>query len=418
MQNLLRFLFTRAVAAVFSVCILSLFSCSESDDDSGADETSSRTVLVYMVAENSLDATGYDFAVKDINEMLRGRSSMSANDRLVIYYDGQSSPRLYVVGKNTKASTADALEGKEIFSGDVNSCDPDILDKVVGYTIEHYPADSYGIIFWSHASGWVMQNHQNVKGHGGQMNFTFGIDNGKNSNSNIGNEMNIQEMASVLGRYPEFDFIMFDACFMQSVEVCHELRSCCAALIGSPAEIPGPGAPYDKMMAPMFADKLDISGMVNAYYSYYSNMSQYGAVLSAVDCSQLDQLASTTSFFLNKYRSSFNDVDFSSVQNYFIYNSWKYWKENMPDCYDINSLMKHLLSPEDYQAWLPSLYQAVPCRMSSDKWYTAFIDGFLPVNLDEYGGMSMFLPLDKYAGEDFLMDYASTSWAKCVLYDN
>lgn len=418
MKSLLHIFFKLFTLSVIAVCASSMFSCEKSDDASGSDTTSSRTVLVYMVAENSLDAPGYDFAVKDINEMLRGRSAMSDNDRLVIYYDGQSSPRLYVVDRKSKASTADGLDGIEIFEGDVNSCDSEVFNKVVGYTLEHYPADSYGLIFWSHASGWIMQDHQNAKSRRGQLNFTFGIDNGKNSSSNVGSEMNISEIASVLERYPKFDFIMFDACFMQSAEVCHELKSCCSTIIGSPAEIPGPGAPYNKIMAPMFADKLDVEGIVNAYYSYYSNNSQYGAVLSAVDCSQLDQLASATSFYLNKYRQSFNDIDFSSVQNYFIYDSWKYWKSGMPDCYDMNSLMKHLLSPEDYQAWLPSLYEAVPCRVSSDKWYTAFANGFLPVNLEEYGGLSMFLPLDKYAGEDFLSDYKSTSWAKSVFYNN
>ena len=45
------------------------------------------------------------------------------------------------------------------------------------------------------------------------------------------------------------------------------------------------------------------------------------------------------------------------------------------------------------------------------------INGFLPVNLDEYGGISMFLPLDKYVGEKFLSDYETTSWAKTVLYN-
>ena len=417
MQSVFRASFGRFLTLVSFLCVFLLFSCDKSDDSSEADETSSRTVLVYMVAENSLDASGYNFAVKDINEMLRGRSSMSDNDRLVIYYDGQSVPLLYVVDRKTKASVAEDLKGIEIFSGDVNSCDPEVLDDVVSYTMEHYQADSYGIIFWSHASGWVMQDHQNVKYRNAHMNFSFGVDNGKNSGSNMGREMNISEMASVLGRFPKFDFIMFDACFMQSVEVCHELKSCCNYIIGSPAEIPGPGAPYDKIMSPMFSDKLSVEGIVDAYYSYYNQSSQYGAVLSAVDCSQLDQLASTTSFYLSKYGQSFNDVDYSSVQNYFIYDSWNYMKDGMPDCYDINSLMKHLLSSEDYQSWLPSLYQSVPYRKSTSTWYTAFINGFLPVNLDEYGGISMFLPLDKYVGEKFLSDYETTSWAKTVLYN-
>ena len=47
---------------------------------------------------------------------------------------------------------------------------------------------------------------------------------------------------------PHFDFIMFDACFMMSVEVAYEVRNYTDYYIGSPTENPGPGAPYDKVV--------------------------------------------------------------------------------------------------------------------------------------------------------------------------
>ena len=47
----------------------------------------------------------------------------------------------------------------------------------------------------------------------------------------------------------------------------------------------------------------------------------------------------------------------------------------------------------------------------------SFHQRFFAGNLYEYGGISMFLPLDKYAGEKFLSDYETTSWAKTVLYN-
>ena len=51
--------------------------------------------------------------------------------------------------------------------------------------------------------------------------------------------MNIEDLKSVLQKAPHFDFIMFDACFMQSVEVAYELRDYCDYYIGFPAENPG-----------------------------------------------------------------------------------------------------------------------------------------------------------------------------------
>ena len=41
---------------------------------------------------------------------------------------------------------------------------------------------------------------------------------------------------------------------MQSVEVAYELRDCSEYFIGSPTEIPGPGAPYKAVVPEMFTE--------------------------------------------------------------------------------------------------------------------------------------------------------------------
>ena len=67
------------------------------------------------------------------------------------------------------------------------------------------------------------------------------------------NRMNISEFVEILKSAPHFDFILFDACFMQAVEVAYELRDYTDYCIGSPTEIPGPGASYDAVVPAMFS---------------------------------------------------------------------------------------------------------------------------------------------------------------------
>ena len=59
--------------------------------------------------------------------------------------------------------------------------------------------------------------------------------------------------ASVLKNIPHLKFIMTDCCNMMCLENLYELRQTCDYFIGSPAEIPDNGAPYDQIVSDMFA---------------------------------------------------------------------------------------------------------------------------------------------------------------------
>ena len=91
-----------------------------------------------------------------------------------------------------------------------------------------YQADSYGLVYWSHGDGWLPY----PLGTGTRW---VGQDKG-----NGDNRMNISEFVEILRTAPRFDFILFDACLMLSVEVAYELRDYTDYCIGSPTEIPGP----------------------------------------------------------------------------------------------------------------------------------------------------------------------------------
>ena len=68
--------------------------------------------------------------------------------------------------------------------------------------------------------------------------------------------MDLPDLAEVLSPY-RFDYILFDACFMGSVEVLYELRHSARYFIASPAEILADGFPYH-LILPYLIGKLEL----------------------------------------------------------------------------------------------------------------------------------------------------------------
>lgn len=341
-------------------------------------DLANRTVLAYIIAENSLSS----FAQEDIDEMKQGiANNMPDNNNMLVYVDDTKNPRilrLYKSGTTARCDTVYQYTENKI------STDPAVFQQVLNYTIDNYPAKNYGLVMWSHGDGWLPAT-QKVDTR------MIGIDNGMDNTSNSGPEMDITDMASVLNTVianktkSKFDFILFDACFMQGVEVAYELRNCANYIVGSPTEIPGPGAPYQNMIAPFFATTFDANSMVNAYYNYYINDATYGAAISAFKCSEMENLAAATATALK----TISDFTFSKGDVSYYCSAPS---SSLPYYYDINSFMKKKLSDNNYATWKKSLDSAVPYKNTTPWVFSSYIYGKWNIDTTTYCGACFYLP--------------------------
>jgi len=396
--------------------ILLFASCKDEGSEMAQDSTLSHTVLIYMAAENSLSSQVYD----DIREMLAGHTSLTANDHLLIYLDDTSLPSIYEVTNATTATTRAGLTPVKTYEEDQNSASASVLDEVLTYVETHYPADDYGLVLWSHASGWLpLLSKANtsalVKGTQEKVKRrTFGLDNGKNTTSNSGSQMELANLAQVLEAHAPFRFVMFDACFMQSLEVAYELRKCTDCLVGSPAEVPGPGAPYDKVMPYMFADQFDGDGISKAYNDYYKEIAsiienRYGGVMSCVHLDQMDAFAEMFRPLYLEYLDSLKALNYSGVLDYFFYDIYGA-KMSIPDPYDVLSVMRRVLTEEDFTEWKTAFDALCHCYHDT-YWYSAYM-GYTNIQDGECGGLAFFVPLEKYSeqGYGFSAAFRNTAW--------
>ena len=185
-----------------------------------------RTVIVYIAGDNSLTS-----AVRlDTAEMAKGKDFIPEDVNFIIYLDDTPHmPAIY------ELSAKKGMKLWKQFDEELCSTDAKVMYDVLRRIEYYFPARHYGITFWSHATGWTPRRN------------TFGKD------ENVGTkggepEMEIPVLRDILARLPKCDYLFFDACFMQCIEVAYELRNVTQFMVGSPAEIPGSGAPYDKII--------------------------------------------------------------------------------------------------------------------------------------------------------------------------
>lgn len=86
------------------------------------------------------------------------------------------------------------------------------------------------------------------------------------------------------------DFILFDDCYMSSIEVAYELRHAAHHLIGSTSEIMASGFPYALMGGYMLGD-VNYMGICDAFHNFYSTYTYPYGTIGVTVCAELDALA-------------------------------------------------------------------------------------------------------------------------------
>lgn len=362
-----------------------------------------KTVIMYVVGENGL-ATDLS---TDINEILSAKQeAMGEKDKIVLYLDNTSLPMIYTITKDTPASRISDLVPEYTYPEDVNSCTYDNMLYVLNYVARHHVSSSYAMVFASHGSGWIPKRTR-----------SFGVDNGHNTTSNVGDEMDVTEIRDAIrdSEIAHMDYLFFDCCFMQNVEVAYELKDVTDYIIASPAEIPAYGAPYLTVLKTLFCNPFDATELVKQYAEGYktSEYAQFnGVLLSAVKCSAMPTCASFVSEMLHKYEQQFLSCSYVGVNNYFEYPEWG---RGFPDYYDLDGIMYNVVDAEDYSRWLKVMDEMIVAKSVSDSWFSAFNNAFNRVDTTHYSGISMHLPLPKYDSQNFgSQKYYETSWAKKV----
>ena len=359
-----------------------LLLCTACHDDKPEPQRArlKNVVVVCLWGENSLSG----HLQRDLNEIRQGCAAIPDSCKLVVYFDNSRTSEM------PRIITFDAHEGEQTlyeYRTDPVSTDSAAMQQMLGIVMRQLPAEHYALVIGSHGSGWIPAEPR----------YTIGIDNGKNTQSNTGQEMEVPTLAGVLRQTGcVWDYVLFDACFMQTVEVAYELRNVARWCIGSPAEIPAAGIPYDQMMASLFSGTDDAWRLAEAYYNAYRD--QGGIVISAVRTSELDALAQATAPIVSRL------PQYPSTEGIQKYYGRQYSGEWMPEYFDMGSAMHQWLDGDryrerfdnyEYRQWYNAINRAVPHHFATPTWTTdyPYVDARL-TDPERAVGLSLYIPTE------------------------
>jgi hypothetical protein len=283
----------RLVHFVALIVLFSFTSCLEEKvepDDSGL----KRNILFYI-------ATGDNSSIDDdtqgkIDSIRAGwKSGMG---EMIIYADRKrNGAALYRINERKDTKGWYGLDTLVIY-GVENSADASKITRAINYMTTHYPADSYGMLFFAHGSGWLPAGTLNSP-------RSLVID-------TVGGAKKEIEFYDFANAIPAgtLDFIIFEECLMADVAFMYELRNKTDYVLASSAEIVAPGFTfvYKKQIMGLYNTKNGVDKVLSDFGQSYvrfikSNFTETSAycsvTMSLIKMSEMDALATATKTALN-----------------------------------------------------------------------------------------------------------------------
>lgn len=403
--------------AFFSIFV----SCK---DDVPEVEEAPITIMAYLVA----DASGIEDDIwTNIAAMYDGFSLIKKSATLLIYWDGSgdygvwSNPvvlRYETDGKGNingkkplleNASVEDVVALAEVVKEYPSqlSVNKNVMTQVLKDMISFAPTSKVGLIAASHGSAWTNSIYMPRSS-----TRSFGQD-GKGTD----NTMLIKDMRDAMkSTGTKFDFLLFDACYMGTAEVCYELSDVTNYLIASVMEVPAYGFPYEVSMDYLYEGTVDgYKNICQAYIDFYKQRCEKGnhawGTIALVDSKEMKALAtSVKNVFMDENMKNMHfDKHFisSEVQ--------EYGRDGGSEiAYDMKGVMMQLKSllrnGDELDLFNEQLEKTILYKGCLEKADPSRYS----VNPDQYCGLGMYVPLyymDKWNSFFKTIDwYTAAGW--------
>ena len=411
------------VAICLSVAF-STMSCELTPIDTTPDHYD-KVVLLYSAGFNNLAS----YLRGDIEELKRGTLPNMKDENVVLVYShfpsgGYSNPtHPTLVRLTSRKDQSVAVDTLMIFPSESISASADQIENVLKYVNETFPAVSYGMIFSSHATGYLpvgyYQNSSNSSGSIVEwssglgrkrtavpyiepeydpslpMVKSIGQDQVGTQGNFLSYEIELTDFAAAIPMH--LDYILFDACLMGGIEVAYELKDKVGKVGFSQTEVLADGFCYENLTTHLFSDAgPDLEGVCIDYFTQYETQNgvYQSATISLVDCTQLDPLAEECRFLFNKYSEGLDKINPNDVQRFF--RSGKHW------FYDLESILINAgISEEDLSILHDLLKSCVIYKAHTPMFMSDF-------DIHTFCGFSMYLP--KHGSAELDSFYKTLKW--------
>lgn len=376
-------------------------SCSNGDSPDGPDVPVTpvgQTVFMFFPWSNSL-LSDFRRTVEDMQTVVAQRPMK--DERIMVFMaTSEREAVLFELKKQNGRCLTDTLRRYS----DRPFTSRQWLTSLFSEVMTLAPASRYGMVVGCHGLAWVpVQGQRNARKRLGSQERIDEEDNlykeeriDKEGEPNDLMHFEVQGPVTtrfIGGTYPETqiettdladamadagfhtEYILFDACYMSSVEVAYELKDVTHYLIASPTEVLSYGFPYITMGKHLLGTP-NYKSIVDSFISFYSSYNLPYGTVAVTDCTQLDALAAIA--------QQINAADAEQL----VPNGVQIMDGYSPTLfYDLG----HLMSLKDAgtvltAAFAEQLEKTVPYKGHTGQYFTTLKDA--PVDIKHYSGLN------------------------------
>lgn len=367
----------KIILFLFLVISFGLISCSDDNNEPQGPTDTRQTVFIYMPWSTNLTSYFKD-NIKDFETAIK--NGILKNDRILVFF--MSSPTeatlyelAYEKGQNVRKTYKEYLNPAFTTSDGITS----ILNDVKQFA----PASQYSMIVGCHGMGWLPVSSNSLRTSGVKYHWEYeGVPltryfGGLSSEY----QTDITVFAKGISNAGmKMEYILFDDCYMSTVEVAYDLRNVTNYLIASPTEIMAKGFPYDLVGKHLVGD-VDYAAICNEFYEFYKNYSTPCGTIGITKCSELDNLATIMKEINQKY--IFDSSLINQIQRMDGYTPVIF--------FDYGDYVVNLCSDKDLlQRFEDQLERTVPYKKHTDTYYSMSVRGQVKINA--YSGVTVSDP--------------------------
>ena len=295
-----------SLMAVFLFVCMFLSSCNKNEIDPTPKENH-QTVFLYMPWSTNLTSY-FRQNIADFETAIK-KDALLRNERLIVFFATSSNEAtLFEIEYKNGDCVRNTLKSYTTTAFTTAEGIASLIDEVKQFA----PAPKYAMIVSSHAMGWLPVSGTKAKYalqkdyweyEGVPLTRFFG---GLSSEYQIDIPV-FAEGIALSGT--KMEYVMFDDCYMSTIEVAYDLKDVTDYLIASPTEVMAYGFPYADIGKYLFGN-VDYYGISKGFLSFYE---QYSAMpcgtIGVTVCSEVENMATIMKEINSRYQFDVSKVN-------------------------------------------------------------------------------------------------------------
>ena len=377
------------VCVCWCAVLLVLAGCHEKEDPSP--RVVGQTVVVLLPWSSNLKPYFDD----NLDDMAKAIAGGCLTDGRVLACVATSASRALLIEFKAEQGTCER-DTLDVFDP-VSFTAPSNVTRLLTWVEKHLPDHHYAMIMGGHGMAWLPAGSTHSlpppRLQPGNVPLTRWIG-GLTTDTQI-EIAALAEGIRLSGLH--MDYILFDDCFMASVEVAYELREVTDYVVGSPTEIMAYGFPYH-LCLPYLVGSPDFQGLCDAYLRFYQAYTIPCGTVAVVDCRELPALADIARAICASAEGSSTGRQKGETQQFDGYTP--------PLFYDLGDTYDHLCADSVLLSrFHAQLERAVPCKAHTDYYFSAY-GGFFKI--DRFSGLNT----SQSSTNTLSAQWSSASWAR------